>query len=214
MPVALAVETDQGQQFLDPLLRRGGILAEQRRGGTAPAGKGEIEIVADGEFLEHRRLLELAPDAELGDRRLVEPGEVDAAVEIDLAGVRLGLAGDDVHHRGLAGAVRADDRAHLAGLDHQRQLVQRLEAVEGHRDAVEVEQRVLGPVVHRPYSAADGLSSPPGGPSVSVGEMPSSARPRLRRWPIADQPSAMVPTMPLGRNRVTAMNRPPSANSQ
>jgi hypothetical protein len=41
------------------------------------------------------------------------------------------LAGDDVHHRGLAGAVGADDRPHLAGLQHQREVVEGLEAVEG-----------------------------------------------------------------------------------
>ena len=38
-------------------------------------------------------------------------------VEQHVAVVGPGLAGDDVHHRGLAGAVRADDGAHLAGRD-------------------------------------------------------------------------------------------------
>ena len=55
------------------------------------------------------------------------------AVEQHVAGVGPGLAGDDVHHRGLAGAVGADDGAHLAGLDRERQIVERAEAVE--RDA-------------------------------------------------------------------------------
>ena len=72
---------------------------------------------------------------------LVELGQVGAAVEQHVALVRPGLAGDDVHHGGLAGAVRADDRAHLAGLDRERQLVERLEAVERDADAVEIEQR-------------------------------------------------------------------------
>ena len=52
-----------------------------------------------------------------------------------------GLAGDDVHHGGLAGAVRADDGAHLAGIDGERQLVEGAEAVERNGDAVEIEQR-------------------------------------------------------------------------
>ena len=64
-----------------------------------------------------------------------------AALEEDVAVVRPRLAGDDVHHRRLAGAVRADDGAHLARLDHERQLVERLEAVERDADAVEIEQR-------------------------------------------------------------------------
>ena len=54
---------------------------------------------------------------------------------------RAALCRDDVHHRRLAGAVGADDRAHLARLERQRQAAQRLVAVEGNADAVEVEQR-------------------------------------------------------------------------
>ncbi|MEL6197841.1 MAG: urea ABC transporter ATP-binding protein UrtD [Pseudomonadota bacterium] len=38
-----------------------------------------------------------------------------------MAGVGPGLAGDDVHHRRLAGAVGADDGAHLAGSEHERE---------------------------------------------------------------------------------------------
>ncbi len=52
----------------------------------------------------------LRPMPRLAIARLVEPGQVDAAVEEDRARVGPGLAGDDVHHRRLAGAVRADDR--------------------------------------------------------------------------------------------------------
>ena len=52
-------------------------------------------------------------------------------------GARVGprLAGDHVHHRRLAGAVGADDAAQLAGVDREREIVQRLEAVEADRDA-------------------------------------------------------------------------------
>src|SRR5262249_23520627 len=85
--------------------------------------------------------LELPPDAERGDLGLVELGEVGPAVEHHLALVGPRLAGDDVHHGGLAGAVGADDGAHLARLDQQREVVQRLEAVERDRDAAEVEER-------------------------------------------------------------------------
>jgi hypothetical protein len=92
--------------------------------------------------LEDGRFLELAADAELDDGGLVEAGQVDLAVEQDLARVGARLAGDDVHHRRLAGAVGADDGAHLAMVDGQRQLIQRFEAVEGDGDAVEIEQRV------------------------------------------------------------------------
>ena len=102
---------------------------------AAVAFQREAQIVLDRVHLEHGRLLELAADAELGDLRLVERGEIVRAVEIDVALVRPGLAGDHVHHGGLAGAVRTDDRAHLAGLDREREIVERAEAVERHRTA-------------------------------------------------------------------------------
>jgi hypothetical protein len=99
------------------------------------------EIVLDGLAFEHRRLLELAADAELGDPGLVEPGQIGDAVEQHGALVRPGLAGDDVHHGGLAGAVGADDGAHLAGLERQRQIVDGVKAVERDVHAVEIEHR-------------------------------------------------------------------------
>ena len=52
-----------------------------------------------------------------------------------------GLACDHVHHRGLAGAVRPDDGPKLARVDHQRELIERAEAIEADGDAIEIEQR-------------------------------------------------------------------------
>ena len=84
----------------------------------------------------------LRPMPEGGDRRFVQLGQVGVGGEHDLAGVGPGLAGDDVHHRGLAGTVRTDHGAHLALVQDQRQGVQRSEAVEGDGDAIEIKQRV------------------------------------------------------------------------
>src|SRR5438105_5835679 len=61
-----------------------------------------------------------------------------------LAGLGARLAGDDIHHGGLAGAVGSDDAAQLARLDDQAQAVERLEAVEADGHAVEIEDRSLG----------------------------------------------------------------------
>ena len=125
---------------------------------------------------------------------LVELGEVGGAVEHHLALVRPGLAGDDVHHGGLAGAVGTDDRAHLARLDQQRKIVQRLEAVERDGDAAEIEQRRGGAHmgdVGRLHAVALALRS----------------RARLVSW-------FHRPTTPLGSSSVTTMNSAPSANSQ
>ena len=61
-----------------------------------------------------RRLLELAADAGLRDLRLGQRQQIDVLAEPGRSRVRPRLAGDDVHHRRLAGAVRTDDAAQLA----------------------------------------------------------------------------------------------------
>ncbi len=72
-------------------------------------------------LLEHGRLLELAADADLRDARLGQAQQVDGLAQVDAAGdvrvARTGLAGDHIHHRGLAGAVGADHTAQLAVVD-------------------------------------------------------------------------------------------------
>jgi len=83
----------------------------------------------------------------------VEPGQVGDAVEQHLALIRFGFAGDDIHHRGLTGAVRADDRAHFAGRQRQRQIVDGVKTIERDVYAVEIEQCGGGsgvPDVHPP----------------------------------------------------------------
>jgi hypothetical protein len=84
--------------------------------------------------------LELAADAEFRDLGFVKPGEVVGAVEHDVAEVRPGLAGDHVHHGGLAGAVGADDGAHFAWFDGEGEIIQRLEAVERDGDTVQIKE--------------------------------------------------------------------------
>ena len=183
---------------------------EERGEDAALALQRQLEIVPDGVALEDRRLLEFSADAELGDLRLVVPGQVDAALEIDVAGVRPRLAGDDVHHRRLAGAVRADDGAHLARLDDERQAVQRLEAVEGDGDAVEIEERSRPRSIGR-YSAVRADASAAGcgeaggaglrlcggsAAAASAPPAPRAAEPAALRAS-AVQPCASVPTMPL-----------------
>ena len=58
-------------------------------------------------------------------------GEADRlAVESHLAGVRLVDAGDDLHQRGLARPVLADDGEHLAGRERERHAVEGEDAGE------------------------------------------------------------------------------------
>ncbi len=96
--------------------------------------QGELQVLEHRVALEDGGALELAANAALGDLVLAELREVGVvAHQEDRAGVGLGLARDDVHQRGLAGAVRADDAAQLALVEHQRQLGDGLEAVERRR---------------------------------------------------------------------------------
>src|SRR4030095_6923250 len=84
-------------------------------------------------------LLKLPPDTRLRNLRLRELEQVDVLPEPRRSLIGPCLAGDDVHHRGLASAVRADDAAQFARIHVQRQAVERLEAVEADGDPFEVQ---------------------------------------------------------------------------
>src|SRR5262249_56449025 len=120
-------EPRRRQQRIDAPPLVPALAPSQRLAGAAVGFECKPQIVLDAMAVEYGRLLELASDSELGDFGLVEPGEIEAAVEIHLAGVGPRLAGDDVHHGRLAGSVRTDDGAHLAGLDREREIIQRAE---------------------------------------------------------------------------------------
>ena len=85
-----------------------------------------------------------------------------------------GLAGDDVHHRGLAGAVRADDGAHLAGGELERQVVRARKPSKLTLHAVEIEQ-----ALRRSRAACAAMA---GGPWRSLRRLGGARRCRRRRW--------------------------------
>src|SRR6185295_18688175 len=109
----------------------------------AAARIGDLEILEHGEVLEYRRRLELAADAGLHDLVLLQLRQLLAA-KLDRPGGGPRLAADQVEHRGLAGAVGADDDADLVLLDIEGQIIDRLEAVEGNRERLDREQEFLG----------------------------------------------------------------------
>ena len=83
-----------------------------------------------GHRLEHRWFLEFAANANLGDGRFVQPGEVDGLAENAVPASGRVFAGDDVHHGGFAGAIGADDAAQFAHGDVQGEFVRRPKAVK------------------------------------------------------------------------------------
>ncbi len=142
----LVLQVDQRQHLADAVELLAAQAVEQRGAHAAVGLQRELEVLEHGQLLVDRRLLELAADAGLRDLRLGQAQQVDVAAERDAAAVGPRLAGDAVHHRRLAGAVGADDAAQLADVDRQRQLVQRLEAVEADADVVDVQRHALAEI--------------------------------------------------------------------
>ena len=147
--------------------------------------------------IEDRRLLKLAADAKLGNLCLIKLGEIVGTLfEIDVACVRPGFAGDDIHHRGLAGTVRSDNPTLSRGSitsDNSLSALASNATVMPSRSRAEVVFGFIG------YSAACGAGA---GSAVSF----FSARRSCQSW--------KVPTILRGSRSVTAMNIPPSTNSQ
>ncbi|MCY1375484.1 hypothetical protein D9M69_629020 [compost metagenome] len=92
--------------------------------------------------LEHGRLLELAADSNLGNVSLILLGEIYSTLKKHLTLIRFCLAGNDVHHRCLAGAIRTNNGTQLARLDDEGQRIKRLEPIEGNGNTVEIKQSV------------------------------------------------------------------------
>ena len=100
----------------------------------------EKDVLGHREVVEQHGLLVDGGDAVL--EGLVGAGKMDGlAADADLAGVGLVDAGEDLHQRRLAGAVLADQRGDLAGIERQADIVERAHAGEGFRDAGKREQR-------------------------------------------------------------------------
>ena len=129
----------------------------------APAHEGAAVLVADEDVLR---------DVEVGeDRRLLVDRRDPVALRVgralerhllavaaDRPGVRRVDAGHDLDQRRLAGAVLAQQRVHLARVERQRHVGERLGGVEALGDALELEDRrghggLLGGA-HRGYAAA------------------------------------------------------------
>src|SRR5690606_22880498 len=84
---------------------------------------------------------ELAANPGLDDLVFLEPGQL-AVAEADRTVGGPGAAADQVEHRGLAGAVGADDHADFVLVDVEAQVVDRLEAIEGYRQAFHGEDEI------------------------------------------------------------------------
>src|SRR5262249_45588970 len=124
-------------------------------------------------------------------RGLVGPKPHDAAATVDdVAGGGPQIAGDGVERGGLAGAVRADQREHLALAHLERHVADRDEAAETDRQAADAEHRVAH--CGAPVAASTG------GPPL-----------RARTLRLSHQPCT-AGTMPCGSRKTIAIISAPN----
>ncbi len=134
---------------------------------------------------------------------LIEARKVRVDPELDLAAVRLRAAGDEVHHRALAGAVGADDHPQFTGIHVKIQIGDGLETVEGLVDVFEGQDKFFSAHAHL-VLAISGLDS-----LAVTGAAVGLGRKRSRR----ERNCSGNPTIPLGINTVTRMNSVPKISS-
>ena len=138
--VAIGLEVEQFDHLLDLVAMvefgapHGGqiqqLLHEVRRRMAVPADQ---KVAQHGRVVEQLDVLEGARDPHLGDVMRRRRGEL-LAVEHQPARGRVIEPRDQVEDRGLAGAVRADDREDLPLLDGEVDLIDRLQAAELQRE--------------------------------------------------------------------------------
>ena len=110
-----------------------------------------MRVGADQHVLQGRHVVEQPDvlegprDAQLGDLELLALAE-RLAHERDPAGGRLVDAGHHVEAGRLAGTVGADQAEDLAGVDVERDAVERRDTAEAERDVVDLEHLALGQV--------------------------------------------------------------------
>ncbi|MCY1226253.1 hypothetical protein D9M72_384800 [compost metagenome] len=87
-----------------------------------PGGQAERDVLGHGQGVEQREMLEHHGDAQVA--RIVRAVDRDwGPVEAHLAGIGPDGAEDDLHQRGFAGAVLAQDGVDLAGCDGEADVV-------------------------------------------------------------------------------------------
>src|SRR5262245_11259841 len=152
-----------------------------------PGVAGDPQVLRHRKLREHALDLQRAFDAEPADLVRLEPGDL-ATVEEDPAGVGREQAGYQVEERGLAGAVRADDRVQPPAGEAEAQVVDRGQSAEALGQSLGAQDRLAHGSVRSLVSTAAA-----GSRSVS-----------------RNSHSRHNPTMPLGAKITTRMATMPT----
>jgi ABC-type iron transport system FetAB ATPase subunit len=123
-----------------------------------PAERADHHVLDHGERAERLHDLECAADPGMAGAIRAPAGDVEAA-QRHAPGIRPVDAGDQVEAGGLAGAVGSDQRDDLAAANGEAHVVDRLEAAEALRDALDDEELVAHA---SPSRARSHGHSPPG----------------------------------------------------
>ena len=145
--IADVFDLQKVDDFLDALARfdlfRARSTQENGGGnriGAQPRMHADQDVVDDGLVLEHREVLEGAGNAKARQRMGRELREIPP-VKKDLAGGWPEHCADQVEECRLAGAVRADQAANLAGFDLEAHILDGGQAAEAFGDANDIEKR-------------------------------------------------------------------------
>ena len=114
--------------------------AEEREAPARDAAAGEVDVVVDGEAGKQRGDL-VGPAQAAADALVGREVRDVLAEEADGAGGRREIAGDAVEQRGLAGAVRAEHGAPLAGAHGNGDVGERRERAEQTGHAAQLQRR-------------------------------------------------------------------------
>ena len=117
------------------------LLLVHHEGEAAPRLAAHVDVLGDGEVRSQHELLVDHAEAQVAAGSRVRDVHL-LALERDGAGILAVDAGQDLHERGLAGAVLADEGMHLAGAQLELGVHQGLDAGEVLVDALHADQKV------------------------------------------------------------------------
>src|SRR5882672_3224251 len=131
-------QVDQLCDVLDSLDYFLGAAKPPRREPAPAIRIGHLQVFEDGERVVYRRGLEFATDTPPDDLILEKPGEL-APLEANFSLRRARAAGDEIEQRRLPGAVGPYHRVNALFREVQGEVVDRLEAVERHAQAFDLQ---------------------------------------------------------------------------
>ena len=137
-------------------------------------------------------------------RRSEDQPVTRVAEEVDAHRTRRELTARDLQRRGLARAVRSEQREHLAGRDRDAHAVQHVDGAVGGADVEQLERgagrRAVWPAAREPAVAAR--------PSAPFGEVPATVG-RRADWPTTSASSAVTSRSSASCSSGTAAPRRP-----